>query len=384
VLYSSEGDNSNSKGSLIYSPDDSKKKINITNDPSSSGNKDKKFNNSNSNKSNNTMSNKSNKTVLRELINKRKKYSNQVKNKMICINLKNTNAQQSSSSKSNGTESKREETYVSLSELEDQVDNLNALQTNSKPSGINESSFLKNNMKNISSSSFSPTANVNITNITNIIKLQQTPQSMDISSQNKNQMHRDIKALHLITNKALTTKSKHNPVDSFDDERTNFKNFKNISSNKALFIDDGENMNILSNKEKVAPLTARSELNHAHSFTFTNNEVVEPRRNHVINIININNNYNFENMKTPSGTPMNSRPNYNINNYLSSAQNKQTYNTNYKRSGCETEESQKSNLSFKTQQRKIPKNTNNLKDILHSINKKDSNKKEKFIRLSNK
>ena len=52
-------------------------------------------------------------------------------------------------------------------------------------------------------------------------------------------MNRNIKSLSLITKQAMTVKtSKHNAADSIDDKRVNFANFLNTTSKKELFVDD--------------------------------------------------------------------------------------------------------------------------------------------------
>lgn len=94
--------------------------------------------------------------------------------------------------------------------------------------------------------------NVKITNITNIILNVKNigPKSFDMknltSQKGKDIMMRDMKSLHLITQRALTTNNaKMNSVDSFDDERRSFLNFRNINMKKELYIDDNSDLDQL-------------------------------------------------------------------------------------------------------------------------------------------
>lgn len=125
-------------------------------------------------------------------------------------------------------------------------------------------------------------ANVKITNITNIIVNVKNigTKSFDIKSMStktgKDMMMRDMKSLHLITQKALTAENaKLSSVDSFDDERTSFLNFRNNTKNE-LYIDDNT-----ENKQKESEKTPNSKLSQ------------------IINIININKNYSFKGNATP-------------------------------------------------------------------------------------
>ena len=115
----------------------------------------------------------------------------------------------------------------------------------------------------------STNSNVKITNITNIIlNVKNIPKSFDISSNNnKDFMFRDIKALNIITKRALTSNSKKNPlIDSFDNDRRSFINFKNSfrSGNKNI----NEKFNCesyRSNKTKLIKLPVKSTFSTAKS-----------------------------------------------------------------------------------------------------------------------
>ena len=119
----------------------------------------------------------------------------------------------------------------------------------------------------------STNSNVKITNITNIIlNVKNIPKSFDITSNNnKDYMLRDMRSLHIITQRALSSNSKINSlIDSFDNnERKNFINFK--VNNKKEF---SNNNSDYENKIKVSKTDKNSQ---------------------IINIININNNYSVEN-----------------------------------------------------------------------------------------
>lgn len=51
-------------------------------------------------------------------------------------------------------------------------------------------------------------------------------------------MIRDVKSLHLITQKVITEKQLYNPLDSIDDKRTSFMNFNNTINKRAMNIED--------------------------------------------------------------------------------------------------------------------------------------------------
>ncbi len=409
VLYSSEGgENSNSKNSvtLTYSPDSKKKNsaslsklsktsqnntvntvntINtIVNNPlitdhtnkTSNTHNTKNSKNSKNSLSNNSSSNKS-EINIKDVITKRKILIQKQKEKenMIPIN-KGINAK-------NGIKMRLE----NLSEITNQVLNKNLhLESSDELMDIvseyeNISKSGMNNMNNLN--------NVKITNITNIIL---GPKSFDIKTQNKDMMLRDVKALHVITQKALSTHSKHNPIDSVDDERRSFFNFHNLSSKKALFIDD--NSDLPQGIGKDLSKGSVDKENISNSFTFSNNSEFVNRQKQIINIININNNYNIGSINMPQIENKTKTTNIN-NNYYSLGQNpnfNKSFRTmsinNYKKNishipehcntnNCDTpnNETSRSNATNKILRKLIPRNSNSnstLKEYMTAMNNNNS------------
>lgn len=262
--------------------------------------------------------------------------------------------------------------------------------------------------------------NVKITNITNIIV---GPNSFDIKNMktpSNDTMLRDIKALHLITQKALSTQSKHNPIDSIDDERRSFINFHNISSKKALFIEDNSDLPAGSIRNQCMSDHYNSrESSRSNSIHY---DEEDKNKKQIINIININNNYNIGNINMTNISNKNINKNIftNKSNFSNSGSNsnqtKKSFRTvnisNYKKNLSNTQNNinntsipnnnntnlnitnepsiDKSNISSKTLKKLIPKNTQNLsnttktlKDIIKSV-KSDNRAKEKFIKFTGK
>jgi len=188
---------------------------------------------------------------------------------------------------------------------------------------------------------------INTSNLTNSNMNDKTP----------NSMNRNIKSLSLITKQAMTVhNNRHNAADSIDDKRVCFANFLNTTSKKELFVDDnteskvygqsiqygqssqsGQSNNNLKNKHFInynynlnTPLTStikNSENNinenmpevkkyiseniipFSSSYNLINNnssssnyasssleEALESGSPQIINIYNINNNYNIGNI----------------------------------------------------------------------------------------
>jgi hypothetical protein len=398
VLYSSEsgeiienGENSNLKSNtvsnssapLTYSPDlnQSKKKSSVEASASnnSQSNYSKNINITNNNPNNNTEnshSNSSNKSAsvtntatknIKDVITKRKLLLLEKQKKIM------------------------KDISESPEELRDLVED------------YTEYSKMKNKIKN--NNPF--LSNVKINNITNII----LPKSFDIKTPKNDMMLRDIKALHLITQKALSTNSKYNPVDSIDDERKSFMHFNNVTSKKALFIDDNSNDISFSTGGYVSSTAKHNKadnqnFNHSNSFTFSNNvEENNKIKSQVINIININNNYNIGNINMTSSSKNNSGGANQFN--ACSNASKKSYNTTmnlngYKKTnlyncGNKAEEisstpidSGRSQVSNKTHRGLIPKNSptggnmpnKSIKDIISSVKKDVAKPKEKFIKLT--
>jgi hypothetical protein len=186
-------------------------------------------------------------------------------------------------------------------------------------------------------------------------------------------MLRDIKALHLITQKALSTNAKQNPLDSIDDERRSFMNFNNINSKKALFVDESGGM-----------------YSHTNPNEMDNNSFNDSNK-HIINIININNNYNIENINCSGNNNNNNFNNPNNSNKLNNNHSlRKSYNTiNFYRKGMNSSKddnsmSKDSAVSSKTNlKRMIPINnkSTSIKDIFKVYNNQQSTN-QKFIKIS--
>lgn len=193
---------------------------------------------------------------------------------------------------------------------------------------------------------------LNNVKITNIIVNKLSGTNFDIKTPDT--MMRDIKALHLITQKALSTNAKHNPLDSIDDERKSFVNFCNKTAKKALFIDD--NSDLPSGMGKI------------------NTSNISEQERHIINIININNNYNIENLNVSK----------NKNNCMKKSFN--TVNFNYLKGGNgETTpiDSVKSNRTNLKKMVPTSKGTASIKEILKGYAKSQNPvHKEKFIKIA--
>lgn len=212
--------------------------------------------------------------------------------------------------------------------------------------------------------------------ITNIFVNNNGTKSMDMKAQNM--MLRDVKALGVITQRAMTTNSKNKSIDCIDDDKKSFMKFKNIGSRKALFVDDNSDM-----PSGIGSLN-NTEENIQSLYNITSPNISE--RQHIINIININNNYNIGNINYAK-TPLNNNNKYNSFNVY-----KKQFNTSIKKqmSTCNPsdfqlqQESAKSNISSKTSiKSNIPKIKVNksIKEIINSCSKKQITK-EKFVRLN--
>ncbi len=261
--------------------------------------------------------------------------------------------------------------------------------------------------------------NVKITNITNIIVGTNSFDMKNMKTPSNDTMLRDIKALHLITQKALSTQSKHNPIDSIDDERRSFINFHNISSKKALFIEDNSDLPAGSMRNQFLTEHNYSRDNKdSRDYTYMNTEEEDKNKKQIINIININNNYNIGNINMTNISNKNIFTNMNnfSNSGSNSNQTKNSFRTvsigNYKKNLSKIQNNinnsnitgnntnlnvtnepsmdGKSNISNKTLKKLIPKNsgsgntsttTKTLKDIIRSV-KSDNRAKEKFIKLT--
>lgn len=219
--------------------------------------------------------------------------------------------------------------------------NMNNINNNSNNTNVDEELLDKVEEPDTNKSS-----NVRVTNITNIILNVKniSPKSFDIKGvytpNNKDFMMRDMKSLHLITQRALTTATNErvNSVDSFDDERRSFMNFRNNSSaKKELYINDNSDLNI--------------EKNNTNKRYNTNTKLSQ-----IINIININNNY-----------PQN-------NNYIATEPQNESFRLS------------KTKLNkfiphASTGYKNTGKNNVPLKDFISSIKNSQKNKKEHFVAI---
>lgn len=150
------------------------------------------------------------------------------------------------------------------------------------------------------------------------LKISSVEKSKKKGNEKNTLIMRDIKSLHLITQKALTNKNNINlKGDSVDQEKK--KLFINSNSTKkALFIDDNSDMPVGIGKSQDALHAHKNNLNYdinyeniicktdynikspnSNSFTLNNSlsnyNISEKDRKQIINIININNNYNIGN-----------------------------------------------------------------------------------------
>jgi hypothetical protein len=191
--------------------------------------------------------------------------------------------------------------------------------------------------------------------ITNIIVNKLSGNKFDIKTPDI--MMRDIKALHLITQKALSTNAKHNPLDSIDDERKSFVNFCNKTSKKALFIDD--NSDLPSGIGKINTSVGN----------------ISDQERHIINIININNNYNIENLNVSK----------NRNHCMKKSLNTVNFNYLKKNGNPDTTpiDSVKSNRTNLKKMVPTSKGSASIKEILKSYTKTQNTiHKEKFIKIA--
>ena len=204
----------------------------------------------------------------------------------------------------------------------------------------------------------------------------------------KNIILRDVKSLHLITQKALTSKNQNNN-DSIDDKKKLLN--VNNSTKKALFIDDNseltlgigksfkiedENKTSFNNYENIVCKTdSNSKNSHSNSFTFSNNlnnyNLSERERKQIINIININNNYNIGNFNFNSNNEI-----YSLTNPNSLVKNKYDaiiFNDKNKNSEIKSNNRTSTENSFNKQN--VNKNISNLNTPSISVKSNNSNLK---------
>jgi len=219
---------------------------------------------------------------------------------------------------------------------------------------------------------------------------------------------RDVKSLHIITQKALTTKNNIISLgDTIEEERKKTV-FNMDSSDKALFIDDNSDMpvgvaksqdpfsneknksnNMIANFENVVCKTdSNFKSPQSNSFTYTNAlnnnyNISEKERKQIINIININNNYNIGNLNFTSADNIYSITNPNSN--FKENNSKSKYNAFLmSKENSKTKKISNSNSNYnKTKNRIDPKKLNkNVSIITNTSNPSLSTKNN--INLNNK
>jgi len=171
------------------------------------------------------------------------------------------------------------------------------------------------------------------------------------SDKKKNIILQDIKSLHLITHKALTTKNNINfKGDSIEEDRKTINHYNSSSTKKALYIDDNSEMPVGVAKSQEPIIDSKNKFDNnkfnnilnmnidnifckteskykspsSNSFSNCNSvnnyNISERDRKQIINIININNNYNIANFNLTSNDLMYyvTNPNSNIKDYNNS------------------------------------------------------------------
>ena len=276
----SHGSFNKSKGGEISSGNGSieSNNANITNNNNSNSNNTNSYSNSNSNStSNNNNSNNNNGHYSKNSITeKRKTFYDKLMKKDLTI-------------KSNNNINKYKKSQNNLNKIYDS----------------NDFDSIKNLPNNQSTSS-----NINITNNTNIIlNLKSGTKSLDIRALNNNDnndmMMRDMRELHIITKKAISSISNINPLlDTLDNineanKQRNYSNNKifNKEPMKELLINDNTDFSI--NQLLINNLTIDKKYNCLNNpninINFNNNK---PTSSQIINIININGgNYSMDQTK---------------------------------------------------------------------------------------
>lgn len=343
-LLSSSG--SNSKNSITFNSKEQSKNSSSNNNTFLTNNNKQ---NTSSNKINNSIQSK--KGAMSNNSNKGKLFKQKLKSKrkIIYDKLIDTN------NKSSNTKNSQSNSYINKS-------NSNTNTSKERDSNLEEELLDKvEDDLNVNKS------NVRVTNITNIIlnvkdiphkslkKNAATPNSKDF-------MMRDMKSLHLITQKALTTSTnaKLNSADSFDDERRSFINFRNNSNKNELYINDNSDFNL-------------NAINDINNMDNKKEEFINKRCNtntklsQIINIININNNYSLQDNKH--------KKNYHQNNYISSEPQNEAFRL------AKTKLSKYIPNNPGNSYSKFNKKNMPLKDFITSIKTSNKNKKEQFIAI---
>ena len=220
----------------------------------------------------------------------------------------------------------------------------------------------------------STSSNIKITNNTNIIvNVKSGTKSLDIralnNNTNKDMILRDMRELHIITKKAISSISRINPLLDTLDNLNEINKQRNFSNNKAfnkkpkneLLINDNTDFSI--NQLLINNLTIYKKYNYLNNpninINFNNNKQTPSQ---IINIININGgNYSMDQTKKK---PMKSIPRSDLSSIKECA-----YDTPYMTNTTKLPHIQKKNVKF--QQYEIDTNNNftNIKQYKTKINK---------------
>ena len=346
----SHGSFNKSKGGEISSGNGSIESniANITNNNNSNSNNTNSYSNSNSTSNNNNSNNNNEHYSKKSITEKRKKFYDKLMKKDLTTKQSNNNINKEKKSQSN------------LNKIYDS----------------NDFDSIKNVPNNQSTSS-----NINITNNTNIIlNVKSGTKSLDIRALNNNDnndmMMRDMRELHIITKKAISSISNINPLlDTLDNineanKQRNFSNNQifNKKPMKELLINDNTDFSI--NQLLINNLTIDKKYNCLNNpninINFNNNK---PTSSQIINIININGgNYSMDQTKK--------KPIKNIPRTDLSSIKECTYDTQYMSNTTKLPHLQKKNMKF---QKYEIDNNNNLNNI-----KQNKTKNNKINKLPNK
>ena len=264
----------------------------------SSGNGSIESNNPNNITNNNSNSNNTNSNSNNT--------SNNISNNISNNNINYNNGHLSK----NSITAKRKKFYDKLMKKDKKViknnNNINNDKTSNKLFELNQFDLMKNIPNNNSASS-----NIKIDNNANFIfNVKSGTKSLDIRTINNNTnndiMMRDLRQLHIITQKALCSISTINPLlDTFDNytetnRQNNYSNNKVLNNKrpiKELLINDNSDYGI--NQLLINNLTINKKYNYINNpninINFNNNK---PTSSQIINIININGgNYSMDQTK---------------------------------------------------------------------------------------
>ena len=224
-------------------------------------------------------------------------------------NISNNNNYNNGHLSKNSITAKRKKFYDKLMKKGKNVTN-----PNNNTNDANQNKIFDNNqfaaLKNIQNNN-SASSNIKITNNTNIIfNVKSGTKSLDIRALNNNTnndiMMRDLRQLHIITQKAICSISNINPLLDTLDNHTEANRQRNYSNNKVfnnkrpmkeLLINDNTDYGI--NQLLINNLTIEKKYDYVNNpninINFNNNK---PTSSQIINIININGgNYSMDQTK---------------------------------------------------------------------------------------